>query len=356
MSRSIFCSLSLFAAMLFPCGANGQSLARLARSDANMMIGVRLADFVSSPVAQRMWQEAISSQPEIEQIMSLVGPNPLALVDEILVSANISGPSQVDNADALALVSGSFDEAQVVEVLCQKGCETEVYRGFQLRKALGQDKGPSHFVMLDSGELALGSRELLQGAIERRASGETAAFSGGMTDWINRLGHHHIWVAASGPFSQAPASGDDAGGHMMLNMASKVDGFGLGVNVSDGIEMSLDLRTTTEQDAQQFHDMIQGFIAMAKSSEQKPEAREFLDKLNLSRDGRVLAAHMSISQADIERQLAQGGQQNQAASSPRAQPRPVPPPPPPPPPKRRSGGIRIYGIGEKPLEVPTQKP
>ena len=355
MTRNIFCLLSLFAATLFlPRGANGQSLARLAQSDANMMIGIRVADFVSSPLAQRMWQEAMSSQPEIEQIMSLVGPNPLALVDEILVTATVTGPSQMENADALALVSGSFDESQVVDVLCQKGCETEMYRGFQLRKALGQDKGPSHFVMLDSGELALGSRELLQGAIERRASGETAAFSGGMTDWINRLGRHHIWVAASGPFSQASAAGDDAGGQMMSNFASKVDGFGLGVNVSGDLEMSLDLRTTTEQDAQQFYDMIQGFIAMAKTNDQQPQASEFLDKLRLSRDGRILAARMSISQADIERQLAQRGQQDQAASSPRAQRRP--PPPPPPTPKRRSGGIRIYGLGEKPLEIPTQKP
>ncbi len=355
MSRNIFCLLSLFAATLFPCGANGQNLARLAPSDANMMIGIRMADFVSSPLAQRMWQEAMSSKPEIEQFLSLMGPNPLTLIDEILITASITDASQMDKADALVLASGRFDEVQLVDVLCQKGCETEMYRGFQLRKALGQDEGPSHFVMLDTGELALGSRELVRGAIERRALGAPAAFSGGMTDWINRLGRHHIWVAFSGPFSQAPASGDGAGGQMMWNMASKVDGFGLGVNVSDGIEMSLDLRTTTEQDARQFHDMIQGFIAMAKASEQKPEAREFLDKLNLSRDGRVLSAHMSISQADIERQLAQRGQQDQPAGSPRAE-RPSAAPPPPPPPKRRSGGIRIYGLGDEPLEVPTTKP
>ncbi len=354
MSRHIFCLLSLFAATLFPCGVNGQSLARLARSDANMMIGIRMADFVSSPLAQRMWQEAMSSQPEIEQFLSLMGPNPLSLIDEILITASVTDASQMDKADALVLASGRFDEVQLVGVLCQKGCETEMYRGFQLRKALGQDEGPSHFVMLDTGELALGSRELVRGAIERRALGAPATFSGGMTDWINRLGRHHIWVAASGPFSQAPASGDDAEAQMMLNMASKVDGFGLGVNVSGDIEMSLELRTTTEQDAQQFHDMIQGFIAMAKASDQQPQAGEFLDKLRLSRDGRILAAQMSISQADIERQLAQRGQQDQPASSPRAQRRP--PPPPPPTPKRRSGGIRIYGVGEKPLEVPTQRP
>ena len=352
MSRRIFCLLSLFAATLFPCGANGQSLAHLAPSDANMMIGIRMADFASSSLAQRMWQEAMSSKPEIEQFLSLMGPNPLTLIDEILITASITDASQMDKADALVLVSGRFDETQLVDVLCQKGCETEMYRGFQLRKALGQDEGPSHFVMLDTGELALGSRELVRGAIERRALGAPATFSGGMTDWINRLGRRHIWVAASGPFSQAPASGDDAGGQMMSNMASKVDGFGLGVNVSGDIEMSLELRTTTEQDAQQFHDMIQGFIAMAKASDQQPEAKEFLDKLRLSRDGRILAAQMSISQADIERQLAQRGQQDQPAGSARAQRRPVPPPPP----KRRSGGIRIYGLGEKPLEVPTQRP
>ena len=207
MSRRIFCLLSLFAATLFPCGANGQSLAHLAPSDANMMIGIRMADFASSSLAQRMWQEAMSSKPEIEQFLSLMGPNPLTLIDEILITASITDASQMDKADALVLVSGRFDETQLVDVLCQKGCETEMYRGFQLRKALGQDEGPSHFVMLDTGELALGSRELVRGAIERRALGAPATFSGGMTDWINRLGRRHIWVAASGPFSQAPASG-----------------------------------------------------------------------------------------------------------------------------------------------------
>ena len=328
MSHRFFFLLALFAATLFPAGASGQGLARLAHSDANMMIGIRMADFASSPLAQRMWQEAMSSKPEIEQFLNLMGPNPLTLIDEILITASVTDASQMDKADALVLASGRFNEVQLVDLLCQKGCETEMYRGFQLRKALGQDDGPSHFVMFDTGELALGSRELVREAIERRALGAPATFSGGMTDWINRLGSHHIWVAASGPFSQAPAAGDAAGGQMMSNLASKVDGFGLGVNVSGDIEMSLELRTTTEQDAQQFHDMIQGFIAMDRANDQQPEAREFLDKLRLSRDGRILAAQMSISQADIERQLAQRGQQDQQTGSARAQRLPAAPPPP----------------------------
>ena len=355
MSRSIVCQLSLFTALLLPGGANGQSLTQLAGSDANIMVGVRVADFASSPLAQRMWREAVSSEPEIEQFLNLMGPDPFTLIDEILITANITDASEIDQADTLVLASGRFNEAQLVDVLCQKGCETEMYRGLQLRKTLGQNDGPSHFVMLETGELALGSQELVRGAIERRTAGETATFSGGMTDWINRLGSHHIWVAASGPFPQGP-SGAAVGGQMLSNLTSKVDGFGLGVNVSSGIEMSLDLRTTTEQDAQQFYDMIQGFIAMAKASEQQPEKKVFLDKLRLSRDGRVLAAQMSISQADIERQFAQRGQQDQPVSSSSSRAERRPPPPPPPPPKRRSGGIRIYGHSKEPLEIPTQKP
>ena len=352
MTRSIFRLLPLLAATLFATPAAGQNLANLARPDANMMIGVRVADFASTPLAQRMWQETVSSKPEVTQFLSLLGPNPLSLIDEILIAASVTDASKMDQADALILASGKFNEAQLVDLLCQKGCETEMYRGFQLRKALGQDDGPSHFALLDTGALALGSQELVQGAIERRALGAPAAFSGGMTDWINRLGSRHIWIAANGPFPQSPGSGNDGGAQMMSNLTSKVDGFGLGVDVSGDIEMSLDLRTTTEQDAQQFYDMAQGFIAMAKANDQQPEAREFLDKLTLTRDGRILAARMSISQADIERQLAKRGQPDQPATAPRAERRPAPPPPP----KRRSGGIRIYGLSKEPLEVPTQKP
>ena len=351
MIRSTLFSLSLVAALLFPGGANSQNLARLARPDANLMVGIRVADFASSPLAQQMWQEAISSKPEVAQMLSMLGGDPLTLIDEILISASVTDASKIDQADGLILVRGRFNETQLVDLLCQKGCETEMFGGLQLRKALGQDDGPNHFAMLETGELVLGSQAMVQGAIGRGGSGAAARFSGGMTDWVNRLGGHHIWVAASGPFPQAPSG--DGGGEMMANWTSKVDGFGLGVNVSSDIDMSLDLRTTSEQDAQQFLDMVQGLIAMAKANDQKPEATEFLDKLSLSLDGRILAARMSISQADIERQLAERGGPDQTVSAPSTRPQPSPPPPAP---KRRSGGIRIYGISEEPIEVPTQQP
>ena len=53
MTRSIFRLLPLLAATLFATPAAGQNLANLARPDANMMIGVRVADFASTPLAQR---------------------------------------------------------------------------------------------------------------------------------------------------------------------------------------------------------------------------------------------------------------------------------------------------------------
>ena len=78
MTRSIFRLLPLLAATLFATPAAGQNLANLARPDANMMIGVRVADFASTPLAQRMWQETVSSKPEVTQFLSLLGPNPSA--------------------------------------------------------------------------------------------------------------------------------------------------------------------------------------------------------------------------------------------------------------------------------------
>ena len=347
--------VALGAAMVVsPAAAEG--LVDLARPDVNILAGVRVANFAASPLVRMFWDRARAEQPQFDQLLSVMGPNPLEMIDEVILGASMDG-SQAENPEGLVLASGRFDETLVVSALCPKGCETNLYEGFEIRRPLGDDDD-KHFVMMDGNRIALGNLEEIQGVVGRRLSGRSSTFGPAMSDWIRRLGGHHIWIAAAGPFPQPTMDADNPFAQMLGNFSSKIDGFGVGIDVTQDIDMTFDVRATTQQDARQFYDLLNGFIAMAKANEQTPETLETLNKIRLTHDGNVSAASFSVTGDEIRRQMAQRAATGGSGTAP-AQRAPsslgrsgivVQPPP-----KRRSGGIRIYGLGDETVEVPTTK-
>ena len=337
---------------------SAQRLVDLARPDVNVLAGVRVADFAASPLVMMFWDQARTQQPEFDQLLSVMGPNPLSMIDEVIIGGSVDG-TQTENPEGLLLARGRFEETLVVSALCPKGCETNLYEGFEIRRPLG-DGDDKHFVIMDGDRLALGNLEEIQGVIARRLSGASASFGAGMTDWIQRLGGHHIWIAAAGPFPQPAMDADNAFARMLGNFGSKIDGFGVGIDITHDIDMNVDLRATTQQDATQFYDLLNGFIAMAKANEQKPETLETLNNIQLTRDGNVLAASFRMTGEAIRRQMAERAASGGSGVAPAQRVPSAPQSSQPkvviqPAPKRRSGGIRIYGLGEDSVEVPITK-
>ncbi len=336
-----------------------QSLVDLARPDVNVLAGVRVAEFASSPLVAMFWDRARAQQPEFDQLLSVMGPNPLSMIDEVVIGGSLDG-SRTENPEGLVLARGRFEETLVVSALCPKGCETNLYRGFEIRRPLGDDED-KHFVIMDEERIAMGNLAEIQGVVARRLSGAPASFGVAMSDWIRRLGGHHIWIAAAGPFPQPAADADNPFAQMLSNFGSKIDGFGVGIDVTEDIHLNFDVRAATQADAQQFYDLLNGFIAMAKANGQQPETLETLNKIQLTHDGNVLAASLQVTGEEIRRQMAaraeSGGsgvapaQRLPSAAAPSSRPNVVVQPAP----KRRSGGIRIFGLGEETVEVPTTK-
>ena len=335
-----------------------QGLVDLARPDVNILASVRVADFASSPLVTMFWDRARAQQPGFDQLLSVMGPNPLSMIDEVVIGGSLDA-SQTEDPEGLLLAQGRFEETLVVSALCPKGCETTLYEGFEIRRPLGDDDD-KHFVIMDSNRIALGSLEEIQGVVARRLTGAPANFGAGMSDWIQRLGGHHIWIAAAGPFPQPEIDSENAFAQMLGNFGSKIDGFGVGIDITHDIDMSFDVRAATQQDAKQFYDLLNGFIAMAKANEQKPETLETLNNIRLTQDGNVLAASFRLTGEEIRRQMdaraasggsgvapAQRAPEAPASSRPNVVIQPAP--------KRRSGGIRIYGLGDEAREVPTTK-
>lgn len=336
-------------------------LMRLTRSDANFLLGVRLVDVAASPLVKTLLDEALASNPQWETVLAM-GSNPLAGFDEVLVSAKIDTQSPQEPKDALVLLRGTLDTGRLEKVFCGTGCDREQYRGLEMIKLERKDADtPGYLVLLDAQYAALGERPAVLGAIDRHRKGTPAALSPAMQGWIDRLGRYHLWVAARGPF-QAPEAAQPGPAAMAFGAASKMDGFGLGLLLESDVSLAVELESSSDQDAKELYEMVQGLLAFSRMSRQRDQAQaepgafDLLENLKLTNAGRVISASLTIPQRELTKQLrakleqrqqpepvveAQLHPENAAAAAVRPAPR-----------KRPSNSIRVYGLNPRAVEYP----
>jgi hypothetical protein len=354
--RTHLCIAVLFATLLAPLHAADPALLNLARPDSNVIIGIDVAGFASSPLIQEAMATATSSSDDFQKVMGLLGPNPFQNLQEILIAAKVDDFNQEPKpGNFLMAARGSFGGTDFTQHLCSNGCETVDYRDLQMLKFSPKNgEEDVFFAALDSQYAAMGHQDAVRQAVDRRATQSHSVFDSALQNSITRLSRHHFWLAARGPFQKA--LGDNP--MMPPGTVGKVDGMGFGLRFSSGVDLALELLSFTDQDAKQLYDMANGFLALMQAGDTPPEAAELLNSLSLRLDGPVLSASLRISEAQIRAQMAKQGATMSGSGVTAAEPLPstgsysssptVAPKP------RRSGGIRIFGLEEEPVEVPTQ--
>ena len=128
----------LFLIALLPLRAVDPALLNLGRPDANLVMGIDVTGFTSSPLFQEALRKAESENADLQSVMGLLGPNIFQNLHEIVIAARID---QFDKAtkpkNFLIAARGSFGGNMFTDLLCQNGCEREEYRdtarGFQTR-------------------------------------------------------------------------------------------------------------------------------------------------------------------------------------------------------------------------------
>lgn len=346
--------LAVCTLVLLPLRAADPALLNMARPDSNLVIGIDVAGFTSSPWFQEALQQAGNQSDDVGKMMALLGPNPWQNFHEIVVMARVDKfDSGAEPENFLIAARGSFNDTQFTDLLCQNGCESEDYRDFQLLR-LSDGAKQMYFTALDSQYAALGSYDDIRQAVDRRAMSAQSMFDAGMVNSINRLSRNHLWLATRGPFQNAV--GEAAGPMVPADTVSKIVGLGLGVFLGRDVDLTLELSSVTDQDAKQLYDMANGFLALMKAGDNPPETAAMLNNLQLQQNGSMLAASIRIPEAQIRQQMAEKMGQYQGGSgvAPAQSAGGAQQAAPPPPAKRREGGIRIFGLEEEPVEVPTQ--
>ena len=347
--------LAAIVALSVPSHAADPNLVGLARADVNLMVGIQLSEMVNSPLVQTALSETKKSSPEVGAFLELMGANPFQYLEEVLITGRLdSGSVNNEPKDVVIFARGNFKDGAFAGMLCGAACNGEPYGGHRIFPAKGSGE-PRHFVALDGRYGALGELADVREVIDRYSAQTRSVFADSLRQSIERLSDHHIWISARGPFS-SPTGGDAAGTpNIASNLASKVEAFGLGVSLGSDIRLALEVASPTEADAKQLFDTVQGFLALMKAGEQKPEITELLNNLTFVHHGRVLEASLRIPESEVLKQIQEQAatRRQQAAASPtvtsQEPPRPARPP-------RRKGGIRIYGLEQDPVEFPSTTP
>ena len=338
-------------ALGLPLQAADPGLVHLSRPDVNFVVGINVAEVASSPLFAAGLAEVQQSNPQWDGFHGLLGANPLRFIDEILISARLDPTGEKSKPENLLVTArGAFGDHGFQELLCASGCDASPYREFEILRLSGQrgQEEPPYLAFLDTQYAVLGSLQEVEGAIDRRVMETNSVFGSAVQEGIDRLGSHHIWLATRGSFQESLGGATEGPAALAGEMASKVDGFGLGISLGQDVQFALELRSHTPEDAKQMFDMVTGLLALMKSGESPPETKQMLERLSVRHEGSILAASLRIPEAEVRQQIRERAvrfREQQTAEVVAPAPRRP----------RREGGIRIYGLQDEPVEVPTQQ-
>ena len=364
--------LILLASLLLaaPAAAVDPALLDLAPPDANFVIGIRVTDIVRSPLVSGMIDDAKAGSPEIGMLFG--GPDgggAIEGLEEILIVGRAEPEGDADaEDDSLALLRGDFTSPLWTDFICSEGCETSEYQGFEIRSGHATDK-PADFVALDARYAAVGAPARVREAIDRRQRGERSAFAAAVSQWSEGLGRRPLWLAATGPFDVP----QESMGGMAIPGMDQIEGLGLGLDLGQDLDVVLELRTRDETAARELYDSLQGLLALfaltaqseagedGEGANPQAEIAGLLESLNLRQEARVLHASLRIPASEVEKRFAEGlvtfdeaagdgaedggsisvfGSEQGTTVEPSSQ-------------GSREGVIRIYGLEQEAVEVPS---
>jgi hypothetical protein len=278
--------------------------------------------------------------------MGALGPNPLSRIHEVIISGDEKAAR--DQKKGLLVVRGDFGADDWMSAACGDGCEQQAYLSHTLYLPANSE-GPGAFVRLDSNYVAWGTPEQVQGVIDRKTSGTGSSLAERVQGWSANAGRHHVWVAAKGPFEMPKAAG--SGYNLMgMNGIANLDAFGMGLTLSEDLEVGIEMHSLSAAESQTLHQTLQGLmLIMSMSAQQDPDAAELLQGLTIGQSAQTISASLRVPGYLLKRMVEKRAGQatnGTAAAWPVAPSQPAPRPPQP-----RQGIIRIEGLDNGPRVV-----
>lgn len=225
-------------------------------------------------------------------------------IDSIVAAmmAESDGAIDSDNPEksVLILARGRFDQPRLEALAREHGGRTEDYQGTKLVTHLG-DENDGHGQMamgfVEPNLLALGSAVAVRRAIDAHRGGRTIVSNTAVMQQVTALEGNNAW--AVGRFD-AVARGAKLPAELQSQVPS-VTWFSAAGHVNGGVSGIVRAEARDEAAAQNLHDMLRGFLALAKmQAGSEPGLKQLVDSLQLTGDGKTITMQFSLPTEAIE--------------------------------------------------------
>jgi len=313
----------LIASLAFcagPSQAADSELLQFVAPDTRILIDIKVGRILNSPLGKEITPQLRATSPELQDILSKAKFDPTRDLEEILITG-----SGANSGPALMLARGNFDIAAIESFLPGSDKRTTMYEGATILSNPGHGAGAVAFIgnsILIGGD----SVQRVQAAIRRR--GQPTALGSQLAAKVRALdGRYDIWgisLASLGSLrSSLPSNSNLQQAAELLQSIQEISG---GVRQSPDIEMSLEMVTKTEKDAQSLADglkLITGLMTMNQQNKSGLKA----DSLRMEVVARTVRFSVHVPEEDVRKAYAEyrkRAEQGQLAAVVRPAPRPQP--------------------------------
>lgn len=269
---------------VFSKKSNPDELTLLPR-DAGLVAHVQIRQVMDSPLRQRIKKllppQATTGQQELLQRTGI----DLERDVEHLTAAVVTGPHAA--IDVLVLVKGKFDDGRIEGLMRDSGGRVEEYKGTRLVLLGGPASSPDgapdearqfSLAFLEPGLVAVGSRALIRGAVDRRDTGDTAADNPELMALVKTFKGHDAWAIGRLDALQ----GQRALPADLTSQLPAVNWFAAGADVDAGLRATLQVEAADPQAAKNLRDIIEGAVAVLRfGAASQPAIKQLTDSLVL---------------------------------------------------------------------------
>jgi len=290
---------SLLALLAGVCLLPAESgLLRLAMPDAAVLVGVRLDQIRSSPLAQAIFSEVDTPGSEIKKAIALLGFNPFTDLNEVLIAA----PSPTAKQRALILVRGTFDPARLPTLAKMGGATVSTVEGIDIFTGK-QDKQEFSLAALEASTLVMGDPESVRGAVARRAAG--SQLSPKLLAKVEELSKaYDIWGATLVPPGQMAKGvpSPQLQGMLKGDVLQSIREASGGLRLGKDIQMAFEVVTRSEKDATALGDVFKFFTGLALT-QGKPEQAKLLENLKLNVEGTRVRFGWTVPEQEVAKMI-----------------------------------------------------
>ena len=273
--------------------AGGPDELRYLPHNSSVVAYANVRDLMTSELRQHVHAAMPMGNTGQREFQEETGINIEQDVDRVVGCLN-PGQDGKTNGEGLALVRGRFDQFKIETLVKQHGGTVDDYKGKHFMSASNGKGEPVGLSFIEPGLVAVGSKDLVQAAIDRASGGDNVTNNEELMNLVRSMGDGNTW--AVGRFdvlrSQAklPATVD--------GKLPPINWFSLSGHVNGGIRGVLRAETSDEEAANNLRDVVRGFMALAKmQSASKPELQAMMQSLELGGTGKTVSLSFAVPAA-----------------------------------------------------------